>query len=65
MAFCKSCNREVGIEKKSRAVWIIGFLILGLIIPLWLITLPLCWGIAFLAAVIPREKVCGICKTSI
>ena len=65
MAFCKTCNREVGIEKQSRAIWVIGFLILGLIVPLWIITLPFFWGLAFLAMILPRTKKCGICKSNI
>jgi len=65
MAFCKTCGREVGIEKQSRAIWIIGFLILGLIVPFWPITLPLFWGLAFLAAVLPRKRKCGICKSDL
>lgn len=65
MAFCTVCDREVGIEKKSRAVWIIGFLILGLIVPLWIITLPLFWGIAFLMMILPRQAKCGICKSPV
>lgn len=48
MAFCKSCDREVGVERKSRAVWIIGFLVLGLLVPLWPVTLPILWSIALL-----------------
>ena len=63
MAHCHTCQREVGVEKSSRAVWIVGLLILGLIEPLWPITLPLCWGAAFFAAVIPRARRCGICKS--
>ncbi len=65
MAFCKICDREVGIEKKSRAIWIIGLLILGAVLPFWIVTLPLFWGLALLAAIIPRKKTCGICKSSI
>lgn len=64
MAFCEKCNREAGVVKKSRAAWIIGFLILGLIIPLWIISLPFFWGLALLMALIPRSKMCGICKTA-
>ena len=62
MAFCKKCNREVGAEKVSRVGWIIGFLIIGLLVPLWPVTLPLFWGMALVAAVFPRTKKCGICK---
>ena len=65
MAFCNICDREVGVEKKSRAIWIIGFLILGLIVPLWFITLPLFWFMALLAAILPRQAKCGICKSPI
>lgn len=65
MAFCKSCDREVGVERKSRAVWIIGFLVLGLLVPLWPVTLPILWSIALLLAVLPNKKVCGICKTGL
>jgi len=63
MAFCTICDREVGAEKKSRGVWIIGFLILGLIIPFWFITLPLFWFMALLAVILPRQAKCGICKS--
>lgn len=65
MAFCKICDREVGVEKKSRAIWIIGFLILGLIVPFWFITLPIFWFMALLAAILPRQSKCGICKSPI
>ncbi len=65
MAYCKVCERDVGVEKQSRAVWIIGFLVLGLIVPLWIVTLPLFWSLAFLAAVLPRQKKCGICKSAL
>lgn len=65
MAFCHTCNREVGVETSSRAIWIIGFLILGLIVPLWIITLPLFWGAALMAAVLPRARKCGICKSPV
>lgn len=65
MAFCKVCDREVGVEKKSRAVWIIGFLVLGLLVPLWPVTLPFFWFLAFLAAILPRKSNCGICKSPI
>lgn len=63
MAFCNACDREVGVEKKSRAVWIIGFLVLGLVLPFWILTLPLFWGIALIMAIVPRKQLCGICKT--
>ena len=65
MAYCSKCDREVGIEKSSRAIVIFGCLILGVIVPLWIITLPIFWGIAFITAIIPRKRKCGVCKSPI
>ena len=63
MAFCKVCDREVGVEKNSRAIWIIGFLILGFMQPFGSISIPVCWGIAFFLVILPRNTKCGICKS--
>ncbi|AJI55196.1 hypothetical protein LA56_1384 [Francisella philomiragia] len=64
-AFCNLCKREVGIETKSRAVIVILLIILGLVIPLWIITLPICWITAVVIALKPKKKLCGICKSPI
>jgi len=65
MAFCKVCDREVGVEEKSRSGLIIGFIILGLVVPIWFITLPIFWGLALLMFFLPKKKHCGICKASL
>ena len=63
MAHCKCCNREVGIESKRPWVPVVILGILGLIVPLWIITLPLFWGLALLLLLTKSKRVCGICKT--
>ncbi len=64
MAFCKICDREVGVEKK-RSDWAITiFVILGMVTPFWPITLPLFWSIAFIIY-ISAPRVCGICKSKL
>ena len=47
MIFCKHCNRDVGVEIESKAIIIAVLVIVGLLFPLWIITLPIFWGIAF------------------
>ncbi len=68
--YCPACQRNVGLKTTSNqgqgCLIAVGLLILGLIIPLWPITLPLCWLGALLAAVLPMflsSKVCAICGT--
>jgi hypothetical protein len=63
MAFCSACNREVGATKEgpSAAFWVLFWL--GLLVPAWLITLPLFW---IAAVCIYRVRYfCGICRSKL
>jgi len=62
MAFCKFCNREVGVHQPGPGCLFWIFIILGLIIPFWIITLPVCWIVALSLWLFGRKSVCGICK---
>lgn len=66
--YCPACKRNVGLKTISSqgmgCLISVALLILGLIIPLWIITLPICWFAAFVAAIWPvffKRKVCAIC----
>jgi hypothetical protein len=69
LRYCPNCQQNVTVGQESGSC--IGcvvcplFLILGLIIPLWPITLPICWAIAFLSLFLNTSppKRCPICKT--
>ena len=62
--YCNLCERDVGTEKVRPLLSTIVLLVLGLIIPLWPITLPFFWVLAFLNYIIRTKIVCGICKNS-
>lgn len=64
MAYCKLCNREVGLRKNKPTLSTALLVILGLMVPLWPITLPFFWGLAILNYVIRSSKVCGLCSSS-
>ena len=63
MAYCALCNREVGIDKQRPWLSTLLLVILGLIVPLWPITLPLFWGLAILNMLIRTKSGCGVCKS--
>lgn len=63
MAYCQLCKRAVGVEKKRPILSTIIFIILGLIVPLWFITLPFFWGLAVLNWLIRSRSVCGVCRS--
>ncbi len=60
--YCNLCERDVGIEKVRPLFSSIVLLFMGAIVPLWPVTLPLFWGLAFLNYFLRTKKVCGICK---
>lgn len=68
--FCPNCDQNVTIIQeagnKSGCIVATLLLILGLIIPLWPITLPICWVTAFVVAIATNRKPplsCPICRT--
>jgi hypothetical protein len=63
--YCNKCKRDVGTETDSRIIVILILIVLGLLVPLWLITLPLLWGIALYLACKNKNIKCGICKNII
>ena len=62
--YCNLCERNVGVEKVRPLFSTIVLLLIGLIFPLWPITLPFFWFIAFLNYILRTKKVCGVCKNS-
>lgn len=44
---CRSCGVETNGKIQQNWAMFAVFFVLGLIIPLWMITLPLCWILAF------------------
>jgi|TARA_B110000908_G_C10126407_1_gene390087 hypothetical protein len=60
--YCDKCDRDVGTEKDSKMITILVLLVFGLLCPLWLITLPIFWGIAIYLALKNKSIKCGICK---
>lgn len=63
MKYCTLCAREVGVEKVRPTLSTAILIILGLIVPLWPLTLPLFWGLAIINWVLRSTKVCGVCKS--
>lgn len=71
VVYCPNCRRNVGVEKKPNTVVgcaiPVACLILGLIVPLWPITLPLFWftGGAFIliGRVLLAKQSCRLCGT--
>jgi|GEM_PF-4041275 len=68
--YCPNCRQNVtiGAEAKTNSGCVPALLlvILGLLIPLWFITLPVCWGLAFIIWICgcrPAPNRCPICKT--
>ncbi len=57
---CPNCQRETGLTYDLNP-WSIGLFVLGLIVPLWPITLPLFWILAYVNRRGTRR--CGLCKT--
>jgi len=64
MAHCHVCEREVGVVREPVSIMVWLLIILGLIIPFWIITLPICWGAA-LGKYSRRTHQCGLCRTEI
>mgnify|MGYP000610318354 CR=1 FL=1 len=60
--YCDKCDRDVGTETDSKIILILVLIVLGLLFPLWLITLPLFWGIALYLALKTKNIKCGICR---
>jgi len=63
MPYCKLCDREVGVGKKRPVFSTLFLFALGLVVPLWPITLPLFWGVAFVNLLLRTHKVCGVCQS--
>ena len=66
-AYCPNCRRNVGVEKKrscGAVGLIVVFIILGLIVPLWFISLPIFWGLALITFLFSGAKRCGICSST-
>jgi len=62
--YCNTCNKDVNFKKKSRTTWVVMSLMLGFLIPHWKITIPLFFLLAITLAMIPKKKICAICKSS-
>lgn len=62
MSYCKPCDREVGIKTQRPIIVVSILFILGLVIPFWLITLPLFWIAAAAYFFIKSKKTCIICQ---
>ena len=63
--FCELCDRDVGLLEAKPLIAIIIFIILGLVIPVWIITLPIFWGIAIFLYLKRGKKHCAICKSPV
>jgi len=69
--YCPNCERNVGV-RYERGGYILGCAIpgacfvLGLIVPLWPVTLPAFWGVGLLSLLLgsaQRPVGCSICGT--
>jgi hypothetical protein len=59
-AYCPNCQQNVGTIYDLNG-WAIVYFILGVLIPLWLISLPLFWWLAYSNR--HGQRRCGICRT--
>lgn len=63
--FCPDCKKEVNVvENKSVSLGVIILIILGLIVPLWPITLPLFWFMAYRGYKKNIQRLCFNCGYS-
>mgnify|MGYP001151465677 CR=1 FL=1 len=45
--YCNNCRKETVLKEKDNTILVVALLIAGLLIPLWFITLPICWFLAY------------------
>lgn len=45
--YCSNCRKETVLKEKDNTILVVALLIAGLLIPLWFITLPACWFLAY------------------
>lgn len=62
IGYCELCDRDVGVVKSSPPTSAKIFFFLGLVIPVWVVTLPICWTIAAILYFKKRKELCAICS---
>ena len=62
--YCCNCEQNVGVDKK-RSCGVIGlvilFFILGLIVPIWWISLPFFWILSLVTFLLSGKRTCAKC----
>lgn len=62
IGYCSLCEREVGVVKEPFGCLFWLCILLGVVTPLWPITLPFFWLIAF-GVSLSRKRICGLCSS--